>query len=677
MKRLKQWTFIAALVMPAAFCQNLDSSGNGLLKGTFQFRQLEAANFDSNSGDLTEAVAVYGTITFDGVGNYSVTATSIDNTVSSGSPQKVNVSGTYAIGANGFGYIVNPLDSTDGIYGSVGQGVFIGSSTEGIVDNLFVAIQPATSPSNSTFISSYWAGLIDFTSASSSALKNALFQLTPNGGTFANITLKGQAANQSSSSLTQTITGATYSFPGDGSIALNFPPPNGVSTTNALLNGSRTMFVSADGNFVLGYTANGYDLIFGVKALTSNATPGMYSGLYYTAAIEDGPSFQSSCGDFDAFYGSLVADGNNNQIIHQRLSESLCTTIDFETDDQTSFSTNGNAQDINGYQYAFGDGGQGFVAIGTGGFFSLLAGVHANSFSGSGVFLNPVGITNAASFAPITTSVAPGELITLYGSGLATGTQTMQGGQAFPTSLEGVQVLVNGSPAPIYYVSPTQISAILPYNLASSLIASIQVNNNGTNSNPITLFVTDAIPGVFSQTQNGLGLAAALHAATGQLVTPSNPAVPGEYLSVYLTGLGTVTPPVNDGALGPSSTLSYADVFNENAFAVQFDDFNNQAFVQGNVTFAGLAPGLAGLYQINVQVPKGLGSGNIYLELATDFADVNQIQVPVSSGSSNTPLTPEIHRAGAPLTHGKPAALRPKMRKGQAPSVRSTAKTGD
>jgi uncharacterized protein (TIGR03437 family) len=610
-----------------------------LLKGTFHFRQLEAANFDNNIGDITEATAAYGTIAFDGNGNYTITGTSVDNTVSSGAPQVLNVTGTYVIGANGWGYITNPVTSGDFVYGAVGQGIFVGSSTENNVTNTFLAIPAGAVLTNSTFTKSYWAGLIDFPSGSSADLKNALFELTPNGqGTFGTISLNGQAQNQSNPTILQSDIGATYTFGSDGSVALNVPTPSGVSSTNALFSGSK--YVSADGNFIVGYTPTGYDVFFGVSALASAPSGSIYSGLYYLSALEDGPSLGNPCGAVDGFYGSLVSDGTTpapNQIVHERLFGWFCNTIDFETNDYLTFTTPpGNGADLNGYLYAIGDNGQAFVAIGQGGFFSLLSGVHANTFTGSGVFLNPIGVTDAASYAPITASLTPGELVTLVGSGLSSTTQAMEGGQNFPTTLGGVQVLVNGQPAPIYYVSPTQISAILPYELATSgaEIASIQVSNNKVTSNAVTQYTSDALPGIFSQTANGIGYAAALHAATYELVTPTNPAVAGEYLAIYLTGLGTVTPPITDGQIGPTSPLSYADQFSSPYFGLYFDDYNNDAFEPGTITYAGLAPGLAGLYQITVQVPTGVGPGDVYLEVYTDFSDVNQIQVPIGGSSS-------------------------------------------
>ena len=85
------------------------------------------------------------------------------------------------------------------------------------------------------------------------------------------------------------------------------------------------------------------------------------------------------------------------------------------------------------------------------------------------------------------------------------------------------------------------------------------------------------------------------------------------------------------GALGPAPTLSYADVFNAGTLTVVFNDYTTGSYnMKGTVTYAGLAPGLAGLYQINVQVPAGFTTGdNVYLEIQTTDADVNEVRIPV------------------------------------------------
>jgi uncharacterized protein (TIGR03437 family) len=140
------------------------------------------------------------------------------------------------------------------------------------------------------------------------------------------------------------------------------------------------------------------------------------------------------------------------------------------------------------------------------------------------------------------------------------------------------------------------------------------------------------------------------------LITSSNTAQPGEYISLYLTGLGPVLPTITDGSTGPTNPLSVADVYNAGNLGVFFNDYgpgNGSAGNQGTIEFAGLAPTLAGLYQINVQVPTtGLASGDdIYIEFVTDAADVNQIQLPYGSGS------------GRLVTAARPRLKRPKNSK--------------
>jgi len=651
-----------------ASAQTQDTSGNGLLKGTFAFRHLAVQNVDENF-DPSQVTASSGTIAFDGAGHYTIAATSVDNTVAGGSAQALSVTGTYAIGSNGAGYVANPLYPTDFnkyVYGAVSQGVYSGSSTEAfgdgsIMNDIFVAIPLASVPNTANFTSSYQTGLLDFTGGGATAINNALFELSPNGaGAFAAISLNGQASNSTASTVSQTVTGATYNFNSDGSATLTIPLPSRVSAGTALFTGTKTLFTSADGNFILGWTATGYDIFFGVKALAVPGTNSLSAGLYFTAALEDSAGFEGT----DSFYGAISNDGDSagDGVVHDRLNLPILNSYDFGTDDQITLNSDGTTPtDFNGYNYIFGDGGQAFVAIGTNGNFSLVVGLHAASFSGSGVYLNPIGVVNAASYQPITASLAPGELIDLFGTGLASATVTTPGGKAFPTSLGGVTVTIDTIPCPIYFVSPTQLSVVVPYGVASNMtgLANIQVTNNGTQSNVVQMYLTDAAPGVFSQSANGIGYAAALHAATGTLVTASSPAQPGEYISLYLTGLGPVQPTVSDGVLGPSNPLAVADVYNAGNMAVFFNDYgsNGSTGNLGTIEFAGLAPSLAGMYQINVQIPTtGLASGdNVYVEIATDAANINQIQIPYgsSAGRFNTAAHAKMKRRSntKPATH--------------------------
>lgn len=661
---------LALVGFATATGQTQDTSQNGLLKGNYQFRHIAIQTVDQN-GNPTEVTATFGLIVFDGAGNYTITGTQVDNTVSNGAAQPFTTTGTYAIGSNGTGYISSPLYPSvysDYEFGAVAQGVFTGSATESegqgnVLNDIFIAIPTGTAPTNASFNAAFQTGVLDFAGGASSAIKNALFKLSANGaGGFGTISLTGQASNQPASTVKQTVTGATYGFNSDGSATLTIPLPSGVTSANALFTGTKTIFESADGNFILGWTAAGYDIFFGVKALAITGTDSITKGLYFTAGLEDSPSPTTGSG-VDSYYGALSSFGDSagDAIVHARLNFPNYYSYDFGTDDVIQLNSDGTLvnPDYTGYQFIFGDAGLAFVGIGTGGDFALVVGMQAPKFSGPGVYLYPTGVVNAASYQPITASLAPGELITLYGTGLSPVTMTTIGGQPFPTTLGGVSVSIDSIPCPIYYVSSTQIAAIVPYEIASNQtgLANIQVTNNGTPSNTVQMYFQDSAPGVFSQNQLGIGYASALHAVNGTPVDLNSPAQPGEYVSLYLTGLGTVTPSIADGALGPTGTLSVADLY-PTYLSVYFNDYTNGSTgVMGNIQYAGLAPGLAGLYQINVQVPMtGLGAGDsVYVEIVTDTADINQIQIPYgssSAGSSVRSARRKPHALVRMLTHG-------------------------
>ena len=128
-------------------------------------------------------------------------------------------------------------------------------------------------------------------------------------------------------------------------------------------------------------------------------------------------------------------------------------------------------------------------------------------------------------------------------------------------------------------------------------------------------------PGIFAVSQAGDGYGAITH-ANFQVVSSSNPAKQGEVVLVYLTGLGSVKPAVTDGAAGPTSPLSVTS----GTFAV---DFGGDT---GTIQYAGLAPGFAGLYQVNVQIPKDAPTGDVYVDIGGPGCYAAQIQIPIVKG---------------------------------------------
>jgi uncharacterized protein (TIGR03437 family) len=155
--------------------------------------------------------------------------------------------------------------------------------------------------------------------------------------------------------------------------------------------------------------------------------------------------------------------------------------------------------------------------------------------------------------------------------------------------LADAKVLVNGVPSQLYYVSPKQIDAIIPDDARGLVKLMVQ---NTAGSNTVNVLVDPAVPTLFTQNASGSGPASALNASQNNtLVTDSNPLRAGDYVSLYLTGLGTITS--RDG-------LDWA---------------NQQPTVTLGgkpcpVSYAGRAPGFTGLDQINCVVPAGLGASS-------------------------------------------------------------------
>jgi uncharacterized protein (TIGR03437 family) len=297
-------------------------------------------------------------------------------------------------------------------------------------------------------------------------------------------------------------------------------------------------------------------------------------------------------------------------------------------------------------RYVVGAGGV-RIGSGIGPNLGINVALPAPSFSGSGVYLNPAGIVNAASSAPFTAGIAPGDFITLYGSNLASGIATAST-VPFPTNLGNVQVTVNGLPAPVQFVSPGQISAIVPYASGSS-VARIQVINNNVASNAVTTFLNLTAPGVFTVPPGGVGYGAVLH-ADYSLVTPQKPAQVGETVSVYLTGLGTTDPLVSDGAAGVFSQTT-------NTIAVDIGG------LAATTSYVGLAPQLAGLYQINFTVPTGVTAGDNSLDISGPDSYAAEALIPVGSALATSAASPAPKPAVArKLPKSSPRVRRPMPR---------------
>lgn len=225
---------------------------------------------------------------------------------------------------------------------------------------------------------------------------------------------------------------------------------------------------------------------------------------------------------------------------------------------------------------------------------------------GSGPSYSAAGLVNGATYLP--GPLAPNTWATLYGSNLAwttatAGSEDMVGGQ-WPVRIAGagVQVLfAGGTPAHLSFVSPTQINFLTPASRSPGS-TTLMVVRDGVAGPAIPVTFTDAAPGLF---QNN-SMAAAAH-ADGSLLTDDAPARPGEIVVLYGTGLGQTVVPLDsqsDGRL-VSTTSNTAGLLIQR-FADLRVTFNESAVDQERILWAGLTPGFAGLYQINLQLPDSL-----------------------------------------------------------------------
>jgi uncharacterized protein (TIGR03437 family) len=216
------------------------------------------------------------------------------------------------------------------------------------------------------------------------------------------------------------------------------------------------------------------------------------------------------------------------------------------------------------------------------------------SLSGAAVFTvtavlpatSAAGIVNAASSLP---AIAPGALISIYGSNLAAANSQALA-TPLPTALSGTSVLIGGTAIPLLFVSAGQINAQVPYETAPGT-ASLVVQASGASGAPVEIQVAAVGPGVLMP--EGVNHVLAVNLADGSLNQTASPALPGQYVTAYLTGQGQVSNPVATGAPAPASPFSVP------VGAVQVKIGGQPADVQ----FAGLAPYYVGLLQLNVLIP--------------------------------------------------------------------------
>jgi uncharacterized protein (TIGR03437 family) len=296
----------------------------------------------------------------------------------------------------------------------------------------------------------------------------------------------------------------------------------------------------------------------------------------------------------DAAGNLYIADSENNRI--RKVSNGLITTVagngmpgySGDNGPATSAQLNeptGVAMDSAGNLY-IADTGNDLVRV-------LIPSAQAPSVSIAAV-------TNAASNLP--GAISPGEIVALYGTGIgpaqlvkaAPGSDGSYGPQVANTS-----VSFNGIAAPMIYASTGQTAAVVPYGITGAT-AQVTVTYQGQTSAALSVPIAASAPGIFTFDSSGHGPAAAINQDGITVNTAETPARIGDIISLYATGEGQTTP---GGVDGKAASLPYP-----------YPNLPVTVTVGGQnapVKYAGGAPGMvAGLMQVNVQIPGGIQTGN-------------------------------------------------------------------
>lgn len=208
------------------------------------------------------------------------------------------------------------------------------------------------------------------------------------------------------------------------------------------------------------------------------------------------------------------------------------------------------------------------------------------------------GIVSAAggqSFVP----VAPGSLISIRGSNLAGATMSATS-TPLPIELGDTIVAMGGLPLRLSSVSAGQISAQVPFEIQPNTTSYLLVGRTSTLSFPVGIDVAPAQPAIFLDTSvaPNQGKIFVVQGDTMVEATPKSPAKPGDTIVISCAGLGAVSPAGADGA------VAGANQHTSNTAKVTIGGQNAQ------VSFAGLTPGLVGMYQITAVVPANAPTGN-------------------------------------------------------------------
>ena len=389
-----------------------------------------------------------------------------------------------------------------------------------------------------------------------------------------------------------TVAGnGTRGFSGDNGLATaaQLANPQGIAVDSA-----GNLYIADFGNASIRKVSNGI-----ITTVAGNGTPG-FSG-------DNGPATSAQLYlpygvAVDSAGNLYIGDSGNNRI--RKVSNGVIATVA----GNGTFGFSGDNGPATSAQLANPYG----VAIDSAG--NLYIGDSGNSRIRVSAPLPIIrSVVNAASYA--TGPVSPGEMVTVFGTALGPATAasaTMDPATGkLATNIGGVQVLFDGTPAPMIYAASGQVSAVVPYEMAPTPNPSVWIQYLGQTSTAYQLTLAATAPGLFTRNSSGSGTGAILNQDNSPN-GPAHPAAKGSIVQVFMTGEGQTSPPSVTGAI-TTATLPPPQVTPAPVLPVTLF-INGQAVLY---TYAGEAPGMvAGTMQLNVQIPSSAPSGNLSIAIS-------------------------------------------------------------
>jgi len=496
-------------------------------------------------------------------------------------------------GSDGFFPLGNLIQGSDGnFYGTTAQGgTGFNSNSNG--EGAIFRITPA----------GVFSLLASFTGMNGS-YPAAMIQ--GSDGNFYGITQYGGSGSCPGMYLTYTGCGSIFKFTSGGALSTLYSFPAATNSTSNIF--PQTLVQASDGNFYGTTPYGGTGSCSGEGqpsgcGVVFKITPGGVFSVLHNFAPADGsvPSalIQASDGNF---YGVAQFGGANNCPAQSGVSPSGCGTL-FKITPSGSFTTLHSF----GATAADGQNPQSLLQAADGNLYGAASAGGADQsgavfeyqLSSSGPLITAV--VNGASFQP---GIAPGSWMTVTGTNLSSVTDTWNNAivnGALPAELDGVKVMVAGEPAYIEYISSTQINAIVPSVPAGT--AAVTVINSSGASPVVNAQVGAVAPAFFLWGNYAVATRQDFTYAVKNGVIPgltTTPAAPGDVIILWGTGFGPTSPADPAGMETPSNTTY------NTASAVSVTIGSTSATVYG----AALAPGFAGLYQVAIQIPASLASGD-------------------------------------------------------------------